>query len=103
MEATLERLVAADQGDFASKRKLRLLRTVRHLCREGVVPELAVVLLGRQKVDAILYAVLGNANTEQASLFSMADPRCSPVCHCVDALTKMLCEWGQDVDAWLLL
>ena len=51
MEASLARIVVADEKDFNSRTKLKLLRIVRTLCGENSAAEFAVVLTGTHVVD----------------------------------------------------
>jgi len=52
-EALLSRMVAADNEDFVSQRKLKLCRVCRHLCVGPVLPELGVVLSVISIVDEV--------------------------------------------------
>ena len=91
-EKFLERLIAADQQDLASRNKLKLLRICRNLCGPSDVKEIALQLTTHRTVDRLMYSILGHKDRERATLRELADPKESPVLHCIGELALMLSE-----------
>lgn len=60
----LERMAAADRGDFHSASKLRLLRVCRSMCSPRAFFTLGLELTVLSQVDALLYEVLGDNRSE---------------------------------------
>ena len=60
----LERMAAADRGDFHSASKLRLLRVYRSMCSPRAFCTLGLELTVLSQVDALLYEVLGDNRSE---------------------------------------
>ena len=58
-EKVLERLIAADQQDYSSINKLKLLRICRHLCGPSDVKEVALQLITHRTVDRLMYSIFG--------------------------------------------
>ena len=99
-EKILERLIAADQQDYSSINKLKLLRICRHLCGPSDVKEVALQLITHRTVDRLMYRIFGNEDRERATLRELADPKVSPVLHCIGELALLLSEWGPNSE-WL--
>ena len=102
METCLAKLIAADENDFSSKNKLRLLRICNQLCPLEAAQEIAERLCCNRVLDALLYEILG-ANRKRCTLFDLADPKRSPFLKCVERLANLLENWRSDCDGWRLI
>ena len=102
MITTLERLVAADSGDFSSQNKLRLLRICRTLCAPGAHVEMMLMVVTTKLADDMLYQILGHRRN-RSSLFQLAHPASSPIPVFMGELSWLLTCWGGHEAAWMLL
>lgn len=103
MVPMLERIVAADQGDFPGASKLRLLRVCRSLCAPEAAFTLGVQLIVLSQVDGLLYECLGDNRKRGATLSQMLDLRTSPVARAEQGLCDLLADWRPASPGWRLL
>lgn len=99
MESTLARMIAADNQDFASKNKLRLLRVTRCFNDPQVPWKIALVVTSLNLVDQILWAVLG-LERDRVTVAELLDEASSPFSVCQQALWAHLASWGADAPNW---
>jgi hypothetical protein len=102
-EALLERLVAADSEDFASKSKLRLLRCCQAFVPAAASWQLAVQLTVLSASDGLLYRILGDGKTARANLATLMDEAASPIAGLLHQLLLLLQEWTPGCRRWELL
>lgn len=101
MEATLQRAIAADSGDFHSRSRLRLLRVVQGFCQEGCCIRVGIVLATLLVVDKILFRILGNGEKgSRATVADMVSIDKSPIARASQDLLSMLASWGPGSRAW---
>ena len=102
MTAVLERIISAGDGDFSSRRKLRLLRICQTLCTTTATHNLVASLIVEVYVDKFLYQISGH-NGKRLSLFEMVDPETSPVSECQHRLVGLMSDFSAVSAAWELL
>jgi hypothetical protein len=100
--AALERAVAADEDDFKSKSKLRLLRVCKALCPERVGPTIALALQCVLAVDHIMYQVLGDGRRKRATLKDLCGHESSSIASAQDKIVQLLDGWGANAPIWQL-
>lgn len=102
MVSTLERMVAADQNDFASRNRLRLLRVCKCFCAEGTPSRLAGLIVALSTADEVLYDILGHESREKVNLAKLLDESDSPLSRCQGAIFSLLSAWGAEEPGWVL-
>ena len=102
LETILERLVAADQSDFQSKSKLRLMRTCRALCISSAPSDLVIVITALSQVDPILYDLLGDGRRERANLEALLSPSSAILARSQENLLALLDTWHVGSSPWKL-
>lgn len=99
----LERLVAADRGEYHNTSKLRLLRLCRSLCSPRAPFCLALELTVLARVDSLLYETLGDNRRSAAKLSKLVDQADSIVAAAEQELCRLMQQWSPDAVAWRLL
>jgi hypothetical protein len=106
---SLAREVAADNGNFPSRNKLRLLRVVQHMAKDLFSVYAALSFTASSTVDAVMFAVLGDSQHTRANMQTMVDPISSPISQCQANLLALLSEFAKAsapnefTDRWSLL
>lgn len=98
----LERLVAADQDDFASKSKLRLLRCCQAFVPAAASWQIAVQITVLSAADTLLYKILGDGKTARANLATFMDEQSSPIAHLQQHLLLLMQDWSLGCSKWQL-
>ena len=102
LEAELDALVRQDTQNWDARRKLRLVRICRTMCRPSTHSEMAILLTGTGVVDGLIYKVFGHDKSKKATahdLVGWSDPMLA------QAQTKfhsMLSSWSDGAEAWAL-
>ena len=104
LQATLERMVAADSGDFHSRSKLRLLRVVRGLSGPQCGWMAATALVTLLVVDEILFEILGDGKLgSRARLYDLVGWDTSLVAKASQGLLRLLESWRPGSESWQLV
>lgn len=99
---TLQRMVAADQLDFSSKGKLKLLRVCQALCDPLVIVDMLATHVVESIIDDIMYGILGRQK-EKARLLDLIRPTSSPIVLAQAQVCQLMVEWGPESQHWKLL
>jgi hypothetical protein len=98
LEARLAAIVAMEPQSWDAKRKLRLLRICKALCRPDTFWELALLISGTNAIDALIYEIFGHAKTKRATfrdlLPSLAEAQAT--------FAAMLSSWSGGASHWVL-
>jgi hypothetical protein len=105
MVADLEKKAAAEDDDFHSKAKLRLLSVAKTLAPPDAAHQIAILVTSIKEVDAVMYAILGHKEQDRprATLRELLDERTSVLAGCQQGLLRLLEGWGPTTPEWELL
>ena len=93
MKSTLERLLAADSGDFYARTRLRLLSITRAFCvSPSVGSDIATVVISFGQVDPLLFQMLGTGDRKRARLGDLVDEENSLIAIAQQRLLHLLEE-----------
>jgi hypothetical protein len=102
MEAQLEKMIAANQGDFTSRTKLKLLRICQNICQSSSVSESLLYILGEMPIDDTLRQILGR-DRSRISLWDFTCPASSPVVKAQETYVRLLSDWSPESSTFKLL
>lgn len=102
MERMLAKMLAADEGNFSAREKLRLLKICQSLCKPKAAWQIATVITVLALVDKILWSILGFDRRHRATLGSLLDESSSPLAMCQRALLDHLSYWSALASHWAL-
>lgn len=103
MVASLERMLAADVGDFSARTKLRLLRVAKCFCSPEFLWQLAVIITNVREVDRVLYGLLGDGRPEsRLNLRGLLDETSGPIAACQNKFVELLQQFDPNSVLWSL-
>jgi hypothetical protein len=103
LEAALAAQIAEDANNFSAKRKQRLLRLCRVLCRPGVEWQTAVLVTAIDVVDRLMYLTFGKTVAETPTLLSfvgLGSPRLAETQAC---FLELLANFHAENPGWALV
>ena len=103
LTAALERAIGRNDGDYASKRKLKLVKICRALCSPDSSQTMAMLFIGECMIDRIFYSIIGRNGDRRITIFGLCHPRSSPLLEVQEAFVSLLSDFSPANAKWSLL